>query len=75
MINIDKFLDEKQGRFIGRVYLLVILFIGNVLIPVGAVIKYFYDGSSVILYAGLAISIVMIAVLSKPYNLNNYKEK
>lgn len=36
MMNINEFLDQKHGKFIGRIYMLVVLFCANALIPIGA---------------------------------------
>ena len=68
-MNIQKFLDTKHGKFIGRVYLLIILFIGNMLIPAGAVLHYLHNGSPVLMIVGFVITAVVIAILSTPFDL------
>ena len=72
-MNIQKFLDTKHGKFIGRVYFLVLLFIGNALIPMGAVSHFLRGGSSVFMFAGIIITVISIGILSTPYDLSNYK--
>lgn len=74
-MNIQKFLDSKHGKFIGRVYFLVLLFIGNAIIPVGAVSHFLHGGSSLMMYIGIAITVFAIAILSTPYDMSNYKEE
>ena len=74
-MNIQKFLDTKHGKFIGRVYFLVLLFIGNALIPMGAVSHFLHDGSSLVMYLGIILTVVSIGILSTPYDLSNYKEE
>ncbi len=73
-MSIRKFLDAKHGRFIGRVYFLVILFIGNALIPIGAVSHFLKGSSPFVMYLGIIITVLSIAVLSTPYDLSQYKE-
>lgn len=73
-MNIQKFLDSKHGNILGRVYFLILLFFGNALIPIGAVIKFLHNGSGVLMIAGLLITMIAIAILSTPYDLSNYKE-
>ena len=48
-MNIQKFLDSKHGKLLGRVYFLILLFIGNALIPIGAVMKFLHNGSGVLM--------------------------
>lgn len=74
-MNIQKFLDTKQGKFIGRVYILIILFIGNALIPIGAVNTFSNGGSPIWMYAGIVVTLIAIGVLSTPYNLEELEEK
>ena len=74
-MNIQKFLDTKHGKFIGRVYFLIIMFIGNALIPIGAVSHFLKGGSSLVMYLGIIITLAAIAVLSTPYDLSQYKEE
>ena len=68
-MNIQKFLDSKHGKLLGRVYFLILLFIGNALIPIGAVMKFLHNGS------GVLITVAAIVILSTPYDLSNYKEE
>ena len=51
-MNIQKFLDSKHGKLLGRVYFLILLFIGNALIPIGAVMKFLHNGSGVLMILG-----------------------
>lgn len=64
-----QWLDEKIGKYIGRVYMLMLLFISNVLMVVGATIHYLYDKSIILLAIGLISTIICIGVLSKPVKL------
>ena len=57
-MNIQKFLDSKHGNILGRVYFLILLFFGNALIPIGAVIKFLHNGSGVLMIAGLLITVI-----------------
>lgn len=74
-MNIQKFLDSKHGNILGRVYFLILLFIGNALIPIGAVIKFLHNGSPILMIIGVAITVIAIAILSTPYDLSDYKEE
>lgn len=74
-MNIQKFLDTKQGKFIGRVYILFILFLGNALVPIGAVSTFINGGSPFLLYTGIAVTLIAIGILSTPYDLDTFKEK
>ena len=73
MMKLQKFLDEKHGKFIGRVYFLAILLVGNALIPIGAVMRYLHNGSPVLMMVGIVITVVMIALLSTPCDLSQFK--
>lgn len=69
-MSIHDFLDKKHGKFIGRVYMLVALFLFNVLIPVGA-IMYFTNGMTpLVLGLGVVGTLVCWAVLSTPTKLD-----
>lgn len=70
MTNMQKFLDTKHGKLIGRVYMLVALFFFNALIPVGAVIHYLHAMSPVVLYLGVAGTLVCMWILSTPTALD-----
>lgn len=72
MMDIQKFLDTKHANVLGRVYFLILLFIGNALIPIGAVMKFMYKSSTVIMYVGIAITVFAIAILSTPCNLKQF---
>ena len=74
-MNIQKFLDSKHGKLLGRVYFLILLFIGNALIPIGAVMKFLHNGSGVLMILGIIITVAAIVILSTPYDLSNYKEE
>lgn len=74
-MNIQKFLDSKHGKLLGRVYFLILLFIGNALIPIGAVMKFLNNGSGVLMILGIIITVAAIVILSTPYDLSNYKEE
>ena len=56
MMNMNEFLDQKHGKFIGRIYMLVVLFCANALIPIGAVMRFLYGGSSVLMIIGIIIT-------------------
>ena len=62
----QKFLDSKHGKFIGRVYMLVLLFLCNALIPIGAVMYYLHSLTPVVLYLGVIGTVACIAILSTP---------
>lgn len=69
-MSIHDFLDKKHGKFIGRVYLLVALFLFNMLIPVGA-IMYFTSGQSpLVLGLGVVGTLICWGVLSTPTKLD-----
>lgn len=72
-MKLQQFLDAKHGKFIGRVYFLVLLFIGNMLIPVGAVIRDLQGGSSFLVVLGIVLTVISVLILSTPYDLSNYK--
>lgn len=66
MMNIHDFLDQKHGPCIGRVYMLVALFIFNALIPIGAVMTYLYSMTAALLIIGVIGTVVCWAILSTP---------
>ena len=74
-MNIQKFLDSKHGKLLGRVYFLILLFIGNALIPIGAGIKIFQKWTRLPHDPGIIITVAAIVILSTPYDLSNYKEE
>lgn len=65
-MNIQKFLDTKHGKLIGRVYILIALFFSNALIPIGAVMYYLYSMTPIVMYIGVIGTVVSIAILSTP---------
>lgn len=65
----SEFLDSKHGKFIGRVYMLVLLFICNAMIPIGAVMHYLHGMSSVVMLLGGAGTLICILILSTPTKL------
>lgn len=69
MKNMNDFLDQKQGRFIGRVYMLILLFIANALIPIGAAMHYLYGKSSVVMIIGIISTVIFWVILSSPVKL------
>lgn len=70
MMNIQEFLDSKHGKLIGRVYMLIALFISNALIPIGAVMYYLHSMTPALLYLGIAGTVISIAILSTPTRPN-----
>ena len=65
MMNMNEFLDQKHGKFIGRIYMLVVLFCANALIPIGAVMRFLYGGSSVLIIIGIIITVIRQVSKSK----------
>lgn len=63
MIKIGEWLDKKTGYFIGRVYMLVLLFISNALIVVGAAMHYIYGNSIILLSIGVISTIILFSVI------------
>ena len=70
MMNMNEFLDQKHGKFIGRIYMLVVLFCANALIPIGAVMRFLYGGSSVLMIIGIIITVFCLIFLSTPVKLD-----
>lgn len=66
MMNLQKFLDTKHGKLIGRVYMLILLFVFNALIPVGAAMHYIYSMTGIVMYLGITGTVVSIFILSTP---------
>ena len=71
MKNLRGFLDTKHGIFIGRVYMLLVLFIGNALMALGAALYFNYGHTMVMMAIGIIITIASIAILSTPVDLGN----
>lgn len=69
MMNIREFLDTKHGKVIGRVYMLILLFIFNLMIPAGAAMRYLYSMTGMVMYIGIAGTIISILILSTPVKL------
>ena len=66
MMNIHDFLDKKHGFCIGRVWMLMVMFVFNAMIPIGAVMQFLYNMTGILLYLGLAGTAVCIGILSTP---------
>ena len=66
MKKIREFLDEKHGKFIGRVYILAVLFIGNLLMALGAALYFNFEFNAIMMVIGIIITVACIAVLSEP---------
>ena len=63
---IEDFLDKKHGKFIGRVYMLVMLFIFNACIAIGASMYYTFGKTIMVMITGIIGTIVCIGILSTP---------
>ena len=73
-MNMQKFLDSKHGKFIGRVYMLVLLFLFNAFIPIAAVMYYPHSMTPLLLYLGVAGTVACIAVLSTPTKIESNQD-
>lgn len=71
MMDIQKFLDTKHGKMIGRVYMLILLFICNAMVPIGAVMCYLHSLTPVVMYLGGIGTLVCILILSTPTKLED----
>lgn len=69
-MNIQKFLDRKHGKWIGRVYMLMALFISNALIPIGAAMHYLYNMTPAVMYLGIIGTAICMFILSTPTKLD-----
>lgn len=69
--RIRGFLDKKHGKFVGRVYMLVMLFVFNACIAVGASMYYTFGNTIMVMYTGIIGTIICIGVLSIPVNISN----
>jgi len=69
--RIREFLDKKHGKFIGRVYMLVMLFVFNACIAVGASMHYTFGKTIMVMFTGIVGTIVCIGVLSTPTKISN----
>lgn len=70
MTNMQKFLDSKHGKWIGRVYMLIALFFSNALIPIGAAMYYLHNMTSVVMYLGFIGTAICMFILSTPTKVN-----
>lgn len=70
-MSIHDFLDKKHGKFIGRVYMLMLLFACNALIPIGAVLYYMQGMSPATLIVGIAGTVFCWGILSTPTKLSS----
>ena len=66
MMNIHDFLDKKHGFCIGRVWMLIVMFFLNALIPIGAVMQFLYSMTGVLMYVGIVGTVICWAILSTP---------
>lgn len=73
MIKNSEWLDKKYGKFIGRVYILALLFVSNAMLAVGATLHYVFGKSIILMVIGLVITIFSIIILSKPVDISNIK--
>lgn len=69
MMNLHDFLDQKHGLCTGRVYMLIVLFVCNALIPIGAVMTFLYSMSKAVLMIGVVGTLLCWFVLSTPTKL------
>jgi len=67
----DQWLDKKYGKFIGRVYMLALLFISNAFIAVGATLHYIFGKTILLLGIGVIGTIICIGILSTPIKIDN----
>lgn len=74
MMKSSEWLDKKIGRFIGRVYMLALLFISNVFLAVGATLRYIFGKSALLLIIGTIGTILCIGILSAPVDINNIEQ-
>lgn len=70
-MTIQKFLDTKHGKFIGRVYMLILLFFSNALIPSGAAMYYLHSMTPVFMYMGIIGTAICMAILSTPTKIED----
>lgn len=69
-MKIQEFLDNKHGKFIGRVYMLAVLFIFNTAIAVGAALFYNFGKSPALLAIGVIGTVILIGILSTPTKID-----
>ena len=70
----NNFLDKKHGFCIGRVWMLIALFIFNAFMPIGAAMKFLYDMTGILLYVGIVGTVICIGILSTPTKVEEDKE-
>ncbi len=70
----SEWLDKKIGKFIGRVYMLALLFISNVFIAIGATLHYILGKSTFLLVVGTIGTVLCIGILSTPVDIDNIRE-
>lgn len=73
-MKIQKFLDTKHGKFIGRVYMLALLLLCNAFIAIGASMYYNYSKTPILLIIGVVGTIVLIGILSTPTDITELKK-
>lgn len=69
-MKIQEFLDNKHGKFIGRVYMLAVLFIFNTAIALGAALFYNFGKSPSLLAIGFIGTVISIGILSTPTKID-----
>ena len=70
-MKIQKFLDTKHGKFIGRVYMLALLLLFNALIAIGASMYFNFDETPIVLVVGIVGTVASIGILSTPTDIKN----
>lgn len=68
-MDIQKFLDSKHGKMIGRVYMLIVLFLCNAMIPIGAAMYYLHSMTPIVMYLGIVGTGICMFILSTPTKL------
>lgn len=68
-MDIQKFLDSKHGKWIGRVYMLIALFICNAFIPAGAAMYYLHNMTPIVMFVGIIGTAICMFILSTPTKL------
>lgn len=72
-MKIQKFLDTKHGKFIGRVYMLALLLLFNALIAIGASMYFSFGETPIVLVVGVLGTVVSIGILSTPTDIKGLK--
>lgn len=68
--KIRYFLDNKHGKVIGRVYMLVMLFVFNACIAIGASMYYTFGKTITVMIAGIIGTVTCIGILSFPVDID-----